>query len=488
MIRITLLWLFITFLGLYAWKDWYKALCGLILLMAVIQHPDMPKSMMGIQGLNPWNILLAVIIMAWAVNRKREGLTWDMPGHLNFLLLAYLTVIFAAFFRLLDNPREVIAWEIGEGHGPPTVMGMWSEHIINSIKWVVPGLLLFDGCRDRARFNWAIASVLGVYILLAVQVIKWMPLETFISGAQLGERSIKILSNEVGYHRVNLSMLLAGASWAIFSTRVLVDQQRIWVLAVIGLSAMVFFAQSLTGGRTGYVTWAVVGFVLASIRWRKYLLLLPVVVVIVAMFVPAVMDRMTQGFTAESRDTNVRIHGRNAMATADGPDAYTITSGRNVAWPLVIEKIKESPWTGYGLEGMKTTSIAAILYLEFGELFPHPHNAYLQLLLDNGILGFIPVVLFYFLALKYSMSLFRDSSSPVFIAIGGMSLSLIIALLVASMGSQSFYPREGAVGMWCAIGIMLRVYVERQRASVRDAATSDDGSDIDKRWWQRIAT
>ena len=60
-IRITALYIFVTFLCIYAWKDWFKSLCGLILLMAVIEHPDMPKTVLGIQGLNPWNVLFAMI-------------------------------------------------------------------------------------------------------------------------------------------------------------------------------------------------------------------------------------------------------------------------------------------------------------------------------------------------------------------------------------------------------------------------------------------
>ena len=91
-IRITILTLLVVGLGVYAWRDWFKALCGLILLMAVIEHPDMPKNIMGIQGLNPWNILMADVLLAWAVTRKREGLVWDMPRHVTFLLLLYLGV------------------------------------------------------------------------------------------------------------------------------------------------------------------------------------------------------------------------------------------------------------------------------------------------------------------------------------------------------------------------------------------------------------
>ncbi len=56
MIRLTLLSLFCAFLCVYAWRDWFKALCGLIVMMAVVEHPDMPNSLLGVQGLNPWNI------------------------------------------------------------------------------------------------------------------------------------------------------------------------------------------------------------------------------------------------------------------------------------------------------------------------------------------------------------------------------------------------------------------------------------------------
>ena len=60
----------------------------------------------------------------------------------------------------------------------------------------------------------------------------------------------------------------------------------------------------------------------------------------------------------------------------------------------------------------------------------------------------------------------------MFVAIGGATTALLTALLVGAIGSQTFYPREGALGMWCAIGLMLRVWVERRRALERslDAA------------------
>ena len=93
--RIYVLWAFVAALSVYAWRDWFKSLCGLILLTAVIDHPDMPKTVMGIPGLNPWNILIVFVVFSWAVSRRREGLVWDMPRPVTVLLALYLGVVLA---------------------------------------------------------------------------------------------------------------------------------------------------------------------------------------------------------------------------------------------------------------------------------------------------------------------------------------------------------------------------------------------------------
>jgi O-antigen ligase len=149
-----------------------------------------------------------------------------------------------------------------------------------------------------------------------------------------------------------------------------------------------------------------------------------------------------------------------------------------VAWPYVIEKIAESPWIGYGREAMMRTGLAAQLWLDFAESFPHPHNAYLQWLLDNGWLGFIPVMLFYLLVLRRSLVLLRDGRDPLFVAAGGMALALVGAWLVGGLGSQTFYPREGAVGMWCAMFVMLRVWRERLRWQAGEASRLFAGGEL----------
>lgn len=460
MLRLTLLTAFITFLCFYAWRDWYKALCGLVVLMAVIEHPDMPKSIMGIQGLNPWNITFVFVFFAWLASKRREGLAWDMPKYINLLMLIYFGLICAGFLRMLFDYDGRMVWAAYQEGAEETTGSLISEYIINTFKWVIPGSLLFHGCNSRKRLVWAITSVLLVYILLSIQVIRWMPISALTDGGKLDYYGLKMILPEIGYHRVNLSMMLSGAFWAVVSV---VALYPFFYRRMLGISTLlIFLGMALTGGRMGYATWAAVGAVISFVKWRKYLIIAPIILIAIITILPATKERFTQGFeedTAVIRPV-IEEYVEGSMIELQ---LYTITSGRSFAWPFVIDKIEQSPIIGYGREAMVRLGISTFLWEKFSERFPHPHNAYLMWLLDNGWLGLIPVLLFYLLVIKYSLSLLRDKRDPVFVAVGGMAFALTSALLIASFGSQTFYPREGSVGMWCAIGLMLRVYVERAK-------------------------
>lgn len=480
MLRLSLLWLFIAFFAAYAWRDWYKSLCALILLMAFVEHPDFPKSMLDMQGLNPWNILLLVVALAWAASRRIEGLQFDLPRNMLWLLVVYFVVIVIAYLRVSENIGTLAEFEVMRGRLAPTKFGLFSEYIVNCLKWVVPGLLLFDGCNSKSRFRLAFTCVLAIYVLLAIQVIRWMPLSAISGGEDLSERALKILSNEVGYHRVNLSMLLGGASWAIFCAMKFSETNRHTFLAV-GCIGLVMLAQALTGGRMGYAAWFALAIVFGILKWRAILVAAPVAALLLVLAVPAIQERVMQGFSPDSVDSSRIEHYQ--YGNEDGPDIYTVTAGRTFAWQFVAEEIKQSPFLGHGRNAMITTGIAPFLLSEYNESFPHPHNAYLEWLLDNGIVGVFPVFLFYFLVIRYCRILFRVSDSKICLTIGGATLALVVAFCAAGIGSQTFYPREGAVGMWCCIGLMLRIYVQYGRWKVSDQ--QDDAIDTSSAFWIR---
>jgi O-antigen ligase len=442
MIRYTLLGLAVAFVLGYAWRDWFKSLCAVIIFMAFYERHDMPRSLFGIAGLNLFNIMLANVVLAWIVNRRRENLRWDMPTHVNVLLLLNLGVYLLAFARMMADRQNLEGFTTGE---------LVSLYLLNTLKWVVPGLLLFDGCRTRERFEFALLGTLALYLLLALQVARHI--SPMVDVDELNRRALN-LDRYVGYHRVDLSTMLAGASWAVLAARPLL-RGALPRAAVVGVSLVVLYGQLLTAGRAGYVGWVVVGLVLCGLRWRALLPLAAVLVVGIALGLPAVADRVRTGFFGADEGPAVLYEEQEVV------DAEKLTAGRSLVWPYAIEKIREQPLHGYGRLAWHRTGVSALT----GEYFGHPHNAYLELLLDTGFLGFGVVMAFYGVAAWTALRLFMDSRSPLFIAAGGAAFALIAAQLVGALGSQTFYPRQGTVGMWCAMMLMFRVAVERRKLS-----------------------
>jgi O-antigen ligase len=461
MIRYTLLTLAVTFLVFYAYRDWYRSLCGLLVLMAFIERYDMPRQMLGITGLNPWNILMLFIMIAWFIAKRRENLKWDFPKNIRPLLFAYLLVILIGFVRMLGDLGPVAEFAASTGRSMPGMKQIVFDELLNTLKYVIPGLLMFHGCNSRSRLVWGVGGCLLASLLLGAQIIKWMPISDLADAEALSDRALRVLDHGIGYHRVDLAAMMASASWSFLVLR-LIAPNKLTSFTFTAFGFILVLSLALTGGRAGYVSWIAIAMLLAMLRWRRLVFVMPVLVALVVTFVPAARDRMLQGFGEGQRYDVVQFGGGEH-------DYASITSDRILIWPSVIDAIEERPFVGYGRKGYHISGASREireLYGEKGAGFPHPHNAYLEILIDNGIIGAMPVLLFFFSVLRRSAALFRNKTDPLYAAVGGISLAFVFGQLVASIGAQSFYPRAGVVLMWATIGLALRAHVMWQRETV----------------------
>lgn len=440
-IRVILCLLFVLGFSWYAYRNWFTSLCATVVLMAFVKHPDMPRGMLGIPGLNFFNLLMANVVIAWWIQRRQEGLVLDFPRPIKIALWLYIGVIIVAFVRMFINPTSY--WVFSRSD-------LFVEYFLNSLRFLIPALLFYDGCRHHDRVKMALGTMVLMYFLLAVQVIRYMGFHPDFSGTELSGRASRIVERSIGYDRVDMSMMLSGASWAAIAFSNLIEKKWLkWM--VRGGAVVIMFGQALTGGRMGYVTWGAIGLILCVLKWRRLLPLIPVAATAVVMLFPAVAERMTAGFGGQSG--GIVVH----------QDDSEITSGRSVVWPVVIAKIKKAPLFGYGRQGMLRTGLVDYVRDVLEDSFPHPHEAYLEMMLDNGVIGLLCVLPIYLISLKRSAGLFMDRTDIYFEAAGAVAMALVLALLIASFGAQTLYPREGVVGMWAAIGIALRLSVERAR-------------------------
>ena len=285
-----------------------------------------------------------------------------------------------------------------------------------------------------------------------------MGFDNILNGTELQQRAARVLNSNLGYHRVDVAALLAGGTWALYIVGTLTKARGLRV-TIYAAAAVTFLALNLTGGRAGLVACVVVGVVLSLMRWRRLLIIAPVIALLTLLAIPAVQQRITEGFSEESFEHGMISAGVDTV-TESGRDLYAITSGRALVWPYVVRKIEERPFVGFGQKAMLREGVAIELIHDFGPAvaFAHPHNAYLELLVDSGIIGILPVIALFALLLALSLRMFTKSTSPVAIATGGICLAFVLAQLTASVGAQSFYPRQSSALMWWTIALMLRTY------------------------------
>lgn len=452
-IRVIVLVFLVVALCIYAWKDWFRSLCGLILMMAFIGHEDMPTAVMGIQGLNLWNLLFINIFMGWLIARSQEGLQWDMPNYISIILLLYLGVIIVGVMRALSNPNTLRLY---------TTTDVISEELINTLKWIFPGVFLYDGCRTRNRLIIALGSLLLLYFLVAIQVFKYMPLSVLADQDLLERVRNRYLRRGLGYSAPDVSVMLAGGCWGVISAVQLITK-RFYKVLMLGAVGIIIFGQALTGGRMGYVTLGILGISLSLLKWRKLLVVFPVIIILLPILFPGPTARMLTGF------------GQTDESGQESVDDAAVTSGRTRMWPYVIDKIKESPWIGFGRRAMLRTGLSEYVGIELGDnTWPHPHCMYLESLLDNGIIGSVPFFLFWVVMLVKAVRMFL-SQNRLYSAVGGLCLSLAVSSFFAGLGGQHIYAQEHTLGIWASAFLLLRVDVEEKNA--KDASQITGYSD-----------
>ncbi|GAB1257168.1 hypothetical protein NBRC116494_16700 [Aurantivibrio plasticivorans] len=459
--KLALIYLLFAFFTVYAWRDWYKSACALVFLMAFMKWPDIPRTMFGIPGLNLWNILLVNVVGAFILARKREGLVWDMPKAITFMLVVYFLLIYISTFRLMNNMGPLQEFYQFLGLSAPSGTDLIKDNIINSVRYLVPGFLIFYGCNSEQRLKLAVGAMLLLHMLLALQVIRWMPITDIANADALNDRGLRVLGNKVGYFKTDLAMILAGGSWMFVCSSMLFTKYRLFLL---GGAAICLLGMALTGGRGGYIAWAVIGAIFALYRWRKLIFMAPFVVLAVFAFVPAVKDRLFEGVGGEANEQQQRRLEAVNMAGSEH-DLYSISSGRLVVWPVVIGKIGEAPFWGYGRRGFVTSGAGLYVADDLNDpTFPHPHNAYLQFTIDNGLLGAIPVFLLFFLTAKRAVRMFGAKLNAAASAASGVGASTLFAFLTAAISAQYFYPVESSVPLWVGIALILRSAVELDKS------------------------
>jgi O-antigen ligase len=435
-------------------RDFRIGVVLLILLMPISSTSMFPRTMLGITGLSPVTLLLAGTLGSYLLHGLSDGsLRRFVPRPLLWLYVVPIVIAGAMGVVHVDDIAPVLL--MNKKFALNGVAAYISTQVVYPLLMVVFALLVGAAASHSEKpEKFLVPTWIAMWVTSSIVIVF-----VYLSGISLGElassTSREFLS-DLGMHANEWGRMYAFAYALLLFTWAESKGPGIKI-ALLASMGCVVVALILTFSRGSFLGFIVVNALFLLWRRNAKALILFGLLAAVALFAlpEAVYDRVTTGFGGSSES---EFEG--------GPDA--ISAGRiKFIWLPLLPEVLRSPIYGHGLGSIVWSEAmhrgAGVTIAAVG----HPHNAYLQLLLDMGIVGLILVCAYF----AHLWKGFRASSVDPTVPpnLRGFYLGAaagLVSLMISYITDSSLLPRPEQVFMWVAIGMM---YGQRNR---RPAETS----------------
>jgi len=421
----------LTVLGCFAVLADYRIGAVLLVLMLPVEGSNLfPHSVFGVVGLNPMNLVLAATLVSYLM--RGYGFKRFVPKPLVWLFIAPMVVagligmphvgdIHPAFYE-----QEMI-------HFTDT-LGYLSQTLFKPLLTVLVAIMIGTAtARVKKPESFLIPVIASVWVM-CVMAIGYVVAEGVSLGA-LALTTSRAFFSGLGLHSNDLGRLYAVAYALLLFTWGETKDLRLKTMLVFTMGILTI-ALVLTFSRGAMVGWVLVNVLflvwkfnaktigLALLAGGAGLLLMP----------GAVVSRMSLGLVG-------------------GGDVNEFSAGRmEEIWVPLFPELFKSPIWGNGLDsimwskGVWTDQIVIVT---------HPHNAYMQAILDMGLLGMALLLGFYWHVYRCA----RDLGSNAYLSptmrgfYQGVVASLLCFIITGFVGS-SLRPSQEFAFLWIAIGMM----------------------------------
>jgi exopolysaccharide production protein ExoQ len=243
------------------------------------------------------------------------------------------------------------------------------------------------GLKEQLQiFGWTFGLAVATSILFAILLPQYGQMGGVHNGAWRGIYSHK---NVLG------NMMVTSAT--VFSLLALTIRQHKWIFwSMFGVSAVLIILSKASSPIVNLLILMSVLFILYILRWRYVLM------------VPALMGISSVGIVLYSLISN------NAEQVAGAFGKNLTLTGRTNFWPLIIEKIWDNPWFGYGFGAFWQGLAGPSAYIWNASTFkaPNGHNGYLDLCLDLGLVGFSIYAIKFITSFQRALAYSRMRGTP----------------------------------------------------------------------------
>ena len=418
-------------LCLAVFADYRIGAVALILMLPMQNIVWFPHALLGITGLNPANVVLLATLASYLV-RGRQGLRGSfVPAPLGWLYLLPIAIA-----GLIGAPHAV---DIVPGFYEREVihfteaLGYLRDMLVRPLLMVVIALLVGAAAAQSQKPERFLVPIAVSVWLMALIVIGYVLYEGVPIG-RLAATSHREFLSPLGVHANGVGRLFACAYALLlfpwWDTKK--PGLKLFLLLTMGVLT---FALLLTFSRGAFTGFIVIN--LLFLAWKfnfRTLGLALVALAVAALFMPGyVIERVTVGF-----DTGA---------------ANDMTAGRvEGIWLPLVHELYRSPLWGNGLG-----SVMWLTPMQTGAMLEvtHPHNAYIETLLDMGVIG-LGLMLAYFWHVWRGLRTLGSNPwlSPEMRGVFQGAAAGLVCFIVTGMAGSSLRPDPDFIYLWLAIGLM----------------------------------
>jgi hypothetical protein len=403
----------------------------LLLVMLPVEGSYLfPHSVFGVTGLNPLNLVLAATLVSYLV--RGQGLKTFLPKPLAWLFIVPIVIAGLLGSRHVDEVHPYF-YEIEVVHFTDA-LGYLRDVLLKPMLTVVAALVIAQAVQKSKKVeNFLVPLIVSVWVM-SVMAIGYVVAEG-ISIGELALTTSRTFFSALGMHANDLGRLYAVAYALLLFTWGETKDVRLKSM-LLATMALLTFALMLTFSRGAFVGWVMVNVLFLVWKFNARTVGLAVLAggIGVAFMPGAVIGRMSLGLVG-------------------GGDVNEFSAGRvEEIWLPLLPELFKSPIWGNGLD---STMWAKALWAEMMLPVTHPHNAYMQAILDMGLLGMGLLLAYYWHVYRTCRDLGSNANlSPTMRGFYQGAVAGLLCFIVTGFAGSSLRPTPEFAFLWIAIGMM----------------------------------
>lgn len=426
--------------GLVVLYDFRIGVVLLILTLPISASDLFPHELFGVTGLNPMNLLLVGTLVSSVFHvsgdRRLKGI---LPAELGWL---YIVPIVLAALLGMRHVAEIAPGffqfhEVSFYDGA----GYLRDLLMKPMFFVVFALLIAAAVlRTRQPERLLLPMVLSIWVMCLLVILYVVTANVSLS--QLAGVYARQFLTPLGIHANDLGRLYAVAYALVLFTWAESRNTR-FAFPLVATMGLLVIALVLTFSRGAFLGFLIVNGVFLA--WRA-----SARTVVGALLVGGLLALALPG----------AVLMRVQLGLGSGFDLDAMTAGRwNGIWLPLMDSLAASPIWGNGLH-----SILWAEPMRSAQMFrvTHPHSAYLQVLLDMGVVGAAVLMAYFYRVLKGFRHLSRDPGvTPALRGFFQGAAAGLLALAIADIAGSTLYPAVEQVYLWMAVGLMYGLRLRR---------------------------